>query len=160
LCTNQDSNPNRKCQNMPPKVVTAASATCCSWLTCLELYSINGSTSHLSLLHTISLLGLASMGASSRSSQAQSPSSPRRGRHFSHGQAHHLPGQAGLLCSSMAMSSTSPSSSSDGQLASSLLLLALSHGYRHVLLQPAVGCLSQVVVDGPAPISNPCCCST
>ncbi|XP_020402796.1 uncharacterized protein [Zea mays] len=64
------------------------------------------------------LLGLASMGASSRSSQAQSCSSPRCGRHFSHGRAHHLPGQAGPLCSSMAVSSMSPSSSSDGQLGS------------------------------------------
>ncbi|NP_001167811.1 uncharacterized protein LOC100381509 [Zea mays] len=62
------------------------------------------------------LLGLASVGTSSRSSQAQSRSSPRSGRHFSHGRAHHLLGQAGPLCSSMAVSSTSPSSSSNGQL--------------------------------------------
>jgi hypothetical protein len=45
------------------------------------------------------------------------------------------------------------------RLASSLLLPALSHGYRHVLLHPAAGCLSQVVVDGPCSYLQPPCSS-
>jgi hypothetical protein len=43
LCSNQDSKTSRKCQNTPPKVVNVAPATYCSWLTCPELGSINGS---------------------------------------------------------------------------------------------------------------------
>jgi hypothetical protein len=159
FCSDLGPIPNRKGRKLPPNAGTITPATCWCSLPCPELGSINGSTSPSPFLpHAISLLSLASVGASSGSSQAQSPSSPRRGRHFSHGRAHHLPGQVGLLCSSMAVSSTSPSSSSDGQLASSLLLPALSYGYRHVLLQPAAGCLSQVVVDGPCSIPpTPCC---